>query len=106
AEVILNDLRYVGVYHFIIGHTAARRVGQGDVAFLINFHQTGHAQHRIRPETIWIQEIIVNPPVNDVHAFEPLGSPHADIAIVHNQVTAFDQFDAHLLGEERVFEVS
>ena len=92
---------HVGIDDFVVGHARARRVGESDVARLVGFHQTGHAQHRIGPEAARVEEIVVNAPVNHVHPLEAPRRAHEHHAVLDHQVAALDQFDAHLLGEEQ-----
>ena len=100
AQIELHHARNIGVDHFVVGHASSGRVGQGHLTGLINLHQPAHPKHGIASKHLRIQEIIVNPPVNDIHAFEAAGGAHADAVIDHHEVTALDQFNAHLLGQE------
>ena len=43
--------------------------------------------------------------VDDVDAVKATRRAHVDAAVLHEEVTALDELDAHLLGEERVLEV-
>ena len=47
TEVILHEARHVGVNDLVVGDAGAGRVGEGDVACLINVHQSRNTQHRI-----------------------------------------------------------
>jgi hypothetical protein len=59
----------------------------------------------MRPVTPSSEEVVVDSPVDHVDSFEALGGAHED-PTVHHEIAAFDQLDAHLLGQETVFEVS
>jgi hypothetical protein len=43
--------------------------------------------------------------VDDVDLDRTFGGAHPYIAVAHEQVSALDKLDAHLLGEEHVFEI-
>jgi hypothetical protein len=56
-------------------------------------------------ETERIKEIIINPAVDDVDATQSRGGPHIDNIVVHQEIAAFHELDAHLLGKECVLEI-
>src|ERR1035438_7302408 len=51
------------------------------------------------------QKIVVDTPVDDVHALQALGGAHENAARVHRQVAALHQLDADLLGQVAMLEV-
>ena len=53
-----------------------------------------------------IDKIIIDAAINDIDTLKTFGGAHAHITIIHDQVSAFDQFNSHLLGQEGMFEVS
>ena len=40
-----------------------------------------------------------------MHALRPVRRAHVDGVVLHEEIRAFDQLDAHLLGQERVLEI-
>ena len=67
--------------------------------------QSRDAQHRILPEGERIQEIIIDAPIDHIHPLRTPGGAHVQHLIAHEQILALDQFHAHLLGQEGVFEI-
>ena len=67
--------------------------------------QAGAAEHRVGPEVHRVEELVVDPAVDDVHRLEPVGGPHHHPAAPAHQVAALDQLDAHRPGQQRVLEV-
>ena len=59
----------------------------------------------VRAERERIEEIVIDPAIDHVDALRPLGRAHVDEARLHEQVAAFDQIDAELVGEERVLVI-
>ena len=105
AEVIANDFRDVGVDGFVVGDSGADGVGEGYVARAICVEEAGDAEDGIAAETERIEEIVVNAAIDDIDAAQAGGGAHVDDVVVDEKVAAFDQFDAHLLGEKCVFEI-
>ena len=68
--------------------------------------QPWHSQRRVRPERQWVEEVVIESPVQDVNAPRTAGRAHVEHIIEHEEVLPFDELDAHLLGEESVLEVS
>ena len=104
-QVVADHLGHIGVDELVIGHTAARGVGDGHPAGRIGRHQAPHPQHRITAEHGRIEEVVVDAPVNHIHRFEAGGTAHPDPVALADQITPFHQLDAHLLGQVAVLEV-
>jgi hypothetical protein len=105
GQVEADDRRQIGVYRFVVGNPGADRVHDADVAGAIRIEQAGHAEMRIGSECQRIQEVVVHPAIDDVHAPQAGRRAHVDDRVVDQQVAPFDQRDAHLAGEERVLEI-
>ena len=95
----------VGVERLVVGEPGADRVGERHVAGAVRVQQAGDAEMRVGPERQRIEEVVVHAPVDDVDAPQAGRRPHVDDVVVHQQVAAFDERDAHLAREERVLEV-
>ena len=65
----------------------------------------GHAERRVGAERQRIEEVVVDAPIDHVHAAQAIGRAHVDDVVVDEEVAAFDQLDAHLPREKRVLEV-
>ena len=86
------------VDRLVVGHAGADGVGQRDVAGPIGPHQVGHAQHAVGPESLGVEEVVVEPAVDDVDPLGPAGRLQEDLIVVHEQVRPEDQLDAHVRG--------
>ena len=105
AEIEADHLGDVGVDRFVVGDAGADGIGDGDAAGAIGGEQAGDAEHGVGAEHQGIEEVIVDAAVDDIDALRALGGAHEHRFVAHEQVLAFDQFDAHLLREEGVLEV-
>ena len=65
----------------------------------------GAPEHRVLAEVERVEELVVDPAVDHVHALQALRRAHVDDVVVAQQVAALDELDAHVAGEERVLEV-
>src|SRR5207253_1528616 len=83
----------------------AHRVGDADVAGAGRVEDAGTAEHRLGPEVEGVEEVVVDPPVDDVNPVLALRAAHVDPVVAAHQVATLHQLDAHLAGEEGVLEV-
>ena len=105
AEEELHDLRHVAVDRLVVGDAGADRIGERQIAGLVDCHQARHAERGVRPERERVEEVVVDAPVDDVDALEPFGGAHiGDLALDH-EVAALDQLDAELVGQEGVLVI-
>ncbi len=100
AEIELHDIGHVGIDRLVVGDAGADRVGQRDIAGRIGRHQARDAERGIRAEGEGIEEIVVDPAVDDIDALEALGGAHEHLVVLDDEVAALDQFDAELVGEK------
>ena len=105
AEVEADHVRHIGVGRLVVGHAGAERVGERHVAGAVHRQEARHAEEGIRAERQRVEEGVVHAAVDHVDALPAAGGAHVDVAVLHEEVGAFDQFHAHLLGEEGVLEV-
>ena len=105
VEVVPDQVGDVAVQRLVVGDTVADRVGDGDVARAGRVHDPGAAQHRIRAELERVEEVVVDPSVDDVHALPAGGAAHEDHAVTADEVAALHEGDPHLPRQERVLEV-
>ncbi len=89
----------------MIGDARAHGIGQRDPARLVHRHQPWYTQRRIGTKCQRIEEIVIDTPIDHINAPRSAGGAHVDVVVVDKQVLSFYQFNAHLLGEERVFEI-
>ena len=105
SQVVVDHVGNVGVDDLVVGHAVARSIRQRHVARAIRFHQSGHAEQRVLAERLRVQEVVVDAAVDDIDPAKTHGGPHVDDAVLHHQVAAFHQRNAHLLRQEAVFEI-
>src|SRR6266478_7274100 len=105
AQVVADDRRHVGVDRLVIGDARSHRVGQRYAAGAICIEQSRYSETGISPEAERIEKIVVHSPIDNIHALESGGGAHVDDVVVHQEIPAFDQLDAHLLRQKGVFKV-
>ena len=105
AEVVADHLRHVVVDGLVVGDAGAERVGDGDGAGAVGAHEAGNAEHRVGAELERVDEVVVEAPVDGVHAAQPGGRAHVEDLVAHDEVGGLDELDAHLAREEGVLEV-
>ena len=105
AEVELDDLGHIGVDRLVVGDAGAHCIGQCDGAGLVGAHQSRHAQCRIGPEGERIEIVVVDAAVDHIDPLQPLRGAHEDLVVLHHQIGALHQFDAELVGKERMLVI-
>ena len=105
AGVEFHDLRHVGIDRLVIRDAGARRVGDGDPAGAVDVHDAGHAELAFGIEVERVEVIVVDPAVEHVDRLVAPRRAHGDTAVDHPQVARLHQFHAHLVGQERMFEI-
>ena len=78
AEVVLDQRRDVGVDQLVVGHAVADRVGDGDVAGPGRVQDARAADDRVGPELHRVEEVVVDPPVDDVHPLFTRSAAHVE----------------------------
>ena len=105
TQVEADHLGDVVVDRLVVGHSGAERVGEPHVPGPVRAHQAGHAEQRVRPELERVDEVVVDPAVDRVHAREAAGRAHVTDGVAHDEVGRLHELHAHLPGEEGVLEV-
>ena len=105
AEIEADNLGHVRVHGLVVGDAGADRIGERDVAGPIRIHQPRNAKRRIRPEGQRVEEVVVEPTVEHIDALRAFGGAHQNYVVADQQIAALDQFNAKLVGEERVLIV-
>ena len=105
AQVVPDDLRDEGVDDLVVGDAGAGGIGDAQVPRPVDVEQPRGPQQRLGSERQRVEEVVGDPAVEHVHPLEPSRGAHAEEAVVHEQIPALDQLDAHLLRQERVLEV-
>ena len=82
-----------------------RCVGQHHISSAVGIEEAGHTQARVLAESERVEEIIVDAAVDHIHALKARGGTHIDYVVVHQEIAALDQFDAHLPRQECVLEI-
>ena len=60
TEIVLNDLRNVGIHRFVVCNARTRRIDQGHSPRTVNLHQAIDTQTGVGSETRWVKEIVVD----------------------------------------------
>ena len=105
AEIELYNLRHVAVHRLVVRDAGTHSVCERYVSGLIGRHQTWNPQRGIGPEGERIEKVIIDAPVYYVDPLGSLRGSHVDELIHHEQIPAFDQLDAELVGEKGVFVI-
>lgn len=105
AEVVPDQIRYVRVEEFVVGDAVAHGVGERDGARLGGAENARAADHRIGPEVQRIEEVVVEPPVYDMHRHLAPRGPHPDTVVAAGEIVPLDQLHPHQPGQQGVFEV-
>ena len=105
VQVVADHVRHVRVHRLVVRDARPDGVGDRHAPLPVHVHQSRHAQRAVPAERQRIEEIVVDAAVDHVHLPPPTGRAHPHPPAVHEQVTALDEFHAHLLREVRVLEV-
>ena len=105
AQVEADHLRHVGVDGLVVGDACPGRVRDRDVARAVRVEEAGGAEQRLAPEDQWVEEVVVDPAVDHVHALQPARRAHEDDVLVADEVASLHELDPHLAREERVLVV-
>ena len=105
VEVVADHARDEVVHDLVVDDTRPDRVREADVAAAIGLHQAGHAQHRVRPEHLRVEEVVVDPAVDHVHLLQAPRRAHVDARVAHQEVAPLHDRDAHLARQIGVLEV-
>ncbi len=104
AQIVANHCRRVGEDRLVVGDSGADRVGQRRVAGTQDGSQAGDAQQGIGTENDRIEEVIIDAAIQDVDAAKTMNRLHEQFVIDAYEVASLDEFDAHLLRQEYMFE--
>ena len=67
AQVVLDELREIGIRQLVVGYAITDRVGDRDIAGPGSVHQPWGPQHRVRAEGQRIDKIVVDAAINYVY---------------------------------------
>jgi hypothetical protein len=70
----------------VVGDARAHGVDDRHRAGAVGAHQPGDAEQRVRAELQRVHEVVVDPPVDRVHALEALGGADVADAVAHDEV--------------------
>ncbi len=105
SKVVGGHRRHVGADQLVVRHPVAHRVGYRDRPCPGRIQQAGTADHRIRAELNRVQELVVDPAVDNVDPLLPGRAPHEHGVPPADEVAPVDQLDSHLPSQEAVLEV-
>ena len=105
AEIVADDARHVGIHRLVVGHPGADGVGDRHVAAAPRLDHPAHPQRAVRAEHVGIQEVVVQPAIDQVHRRQPGSGVHEHAVVLDHQVAAFHQRHAHLARQEDMLEI-
>ena len=105
AQVEADHLGHVGVDRLVVRDARAHGVADGHVARAVGAHEARAAQRGGGAEHLRVEEVVVHPAVDHVHALQAARGAHVDEVVLDDEVLPLDQLHAHLLGQEGVLEV-
>ena len=106
VEVVANHVGHVAVHGFVVGHAVAHGIHNGHVALAVGPVQARHAERAIGPEYQRVDVLVVDAAVNHVDPLQAARGFHVHEVVVHDEVAAFDQPDAHEPGQGAVLKIS
>ncbi len=105
AEEVADEVGHVGVDELVVGDAVADRVRDRDVPEAGGEHEPGRAEHRVGPELLRVEELVVDAAVDHVDAGGTGGRAHPHAPAGAEQVAALDELDAHEPREQGVLVV-
>jgi hypothetical protein len=105
TQVEADHVRYEGAHRFVVGDSIAGSVRDGDVPRRPGSQETAYAEEAVRTKRLRIEEGIVDPPINDVHALEAARRTEEDFVVIDAEIGAVHELEAHRAREEGVLEV-
>ena len=81
-EVVADHVRHVGVDELVVGDARAGGIGQRHVALGPGAHEPRNAECRVRAERLRVEEIIVDAPIDHIHAPPAVDGLHVDAVVV------------------------
>ena len=106
AQHRARQLRQEGGERARFDHARARPVADHQPAARAGVIQVGDADPRLAVEGERIEEAAVHPAPEAIDALQPLDGAHEQAAFRHDQVVAFDQHQAEIAGEMRLFGIA
>ena len=104
-EIEADDVGDIAINRLIVGDASADCIGKRHIARQIGAHQPGHAQQRGGIEHQRIEEVVIHSAVDHVDTLRPARRAHVNDVLGDEQIAPFDQFDAELVGEERMLVI-
>ena len=98
AQVVADQVGHVRVEQLVVGDPVADRVGDGDVARAGGVEQARAPQDRVVAEGDRVEEVVVDPAVDHVHAAQPARGAHVNEVVEHHEVAPFHDLDPHRAG--------
>ena len=105
VEVEADHLGHVRVDRLVVGHTRADRIRERHVAGPVGVQQSRHPEQAVLPEGERIEEVVVDPAIDHVHALQAARGAVEDAVLVDDEVARLHDLDPHLPGQVGVLEV-
>ena len=105
VEVVLDEVRHIGIDDLVVRHAGPRRVGERDIALDPRLEQAWYAEHRSGIEHGRVEKHVVDAPIDHIDLGQAADIAHVYAIVLDDEIAAFDEFGAHALGEIRMFEI-
>ena len=102
AEVVPDHVGDVGVDELVVGHAVAHGVGDGDPSGPGRVDDAGAADQGLGAELRGVEEVVVDPAIDDMDRDFALGGAQEHLGAVADQVASLDQVHAHEAGQQRM----
>jgi hypothetical protein len=106
AEIVADHARHIGVDSLVVSDAGTDRIRERDVPTTVGAHQTRDPERTVGAENLWVQELVVDAPVNNIDRHEASDGVHIDPVIADHEVGADNELYTHLPREEHVLEES
>src|ERR1700730_5830093 len=81
-QVIADHYWHEVIGHFVVGYPRTDSIGQADIASSVGVDNSRNSQHRIGPENLGIQKVVIDPALHCWHARYPSRGFHVDLAVL------------------------
>ena len=88
----------MGVDQLVVGDAGAWSIGNGHASLTHHVDEPSDAEHGIPAEHARVEEVIVNAAVDHIHGTASVGVAKPYPAFIAEEIAAFHQRNAHLLG--------
>ena len=104
-QIEADHVGHERVDRLVIGNAGANGIADRDPARPKDRDQARHPQHRVGAKDEWVEEVVIDAPVNHIDALRPPCGLGKHTPFRHKEVRALNELHAHLLGQIGMLEV-